>query len=501
MSPAQTSKEFVKGKYSLNKDGVLVFDYGKAYNNLGKWANPYFISVYSNALYADYLASGCTDEDLKKSIITQADYLLKSSENRDGMAVWPLPFPNSEYGLSAGWLSGIGQARIASTLQRAYAITGRKEFFETAHAGMGVYRRSLKEGGVVTNEGPVTWIEEAADPKGQSFKVLNGHITALAGILDFYQITGEQEWKNVFDRGVAAVVRDLPKFDLGYTTLYSLDFVHKPVIAPLNTYHRLHTSQMLWLYDVTDNGVFLDYASRFLSYIARDDHRTASSSTAPSTNGPEKANGHLTDPKAYWSAQAFPAWFRVDLDKPAQVSGFATVSPSAKGAPREFALSAMVGGKWEVVAAGENKQRNMLLSFKPVQASALKLDIFSDNGNHNVALQIGAPIRAKPTRIPIVNYCNFRIGEDGRIMHLSPLTGGGKFVIRCDGWMILPKGHARSITVVAGKPVEIEGSSGFSDWHPLGKSGGGKLSLPTADQFIRIELPRTARSLDRVTLK
>lgn len=251
-------------KFSLDSEGILVFDYGDKYGNLGKFRNPFFISNFANFAYQDYLKSGKTDEVSKSRFLKQAEYLLKAAVLSNDTARWEYPFPQRRYGLAKGWISGIGQSRIAGVLRRAHALTGRQEFIEMADKGMNVYLKPLTEGGVVTEVGNTTWIEEAPNPAGHSFKVLNGHITGLTGVADYYKITGDEKWKALFDRGVEAVRRDIPSFDLMHSSVYSLGFETEPYQPRRKNYHRLHTRQLLWLADETGDQWFTEWASRFM---------------------------------------------------------------------------------------------------------------------------------------------------------------------------------------------------------------------------------------------
>lgn len=272
-----------QGKFSLGADGVLLYDYADRYDGLGKWRNPFFISHYAHLLYGEWLKNARSAETKRKFLI-QADYLLKSAIRRGDTLVWTYPFKNKKYDLAPGWISGIGQSRIAGVLARAHGMTGREEFRDAARLAMNVYLKPLTEGGVTTDVGDTTWIEEAPDPKGRSFKILNGHITGLSGILDYYQITGDQVWKTVFDRGVAAVRRDIAQFDLGHTSLYALGYVDEPLKARRDTYHLLHIRQLLWLESVTGDPYFTEWASRFLSNLADPINRTDTARYAPVVN-------------------------------------------------------------------------------------------------------------------------------------------------------------------------------------------------------------------------
>ncbi|KAG0919593.1 hypothetical protein G6F32_016064 [Rhizopus arrhizus] len=111
---------------------------------------------------------------------------------------------------------------------------------------MRAYEHTITEGGVMVYEGDVAWLEEMADIKGNSFKVLNGHITGLAGILDYYAITKDEKWMAVVKRGVAAVKRDIPKFDAGFSSYYSLKMPSNArPIAPRVEYNALHVQRIV----------------------------------------------------------------------------------------------------------------------------------------------------------------------------------------------------------------------------------------------------------------
>ncbi len=279
----QSAEAFAKSKsFSVREDGVLVYDYGKKYGGLGKWPNPYFISKYAHFLYGEWLRS--KDDDKKRLFLIQADFLLHSATKRGDTLVWTYPFRNKEYDLAEGWISGIGQSWIAGVLARAHALTGREEFRDAAEKAMGVYLKPLEQGGVATPVGHTIWIEEAPDPSGHSFKILNGHISGLAGILDFYQITGAAVWKDIFDRGVEAVRQDIADFDIGYTSLYALGYVHAPLRARRDSYHFGHINQLLWLADTTGDEIFVKWASRFLFNLIDPINRSDSARYAPIVN-------------------------------------------------------------------------------------------------------------------------------------------------------------------------------------------------------------------------
>jgi len=310
-----TAENYSKSSgFSLNSEGILQYDYGAHHGGQGKWTNPFFVSDYALALYRDWLTSQCEDDSLKDKFLLQANWLASVAKIEGGIASWPFPFRDNNFDLDPGWISGIGQSRIAAVLLRADAVKFDPKLHEIALKALHAYDVPIDKGSVVTIDDEVTWIEEMADIKGRSYKVLNGHITGLSGILDFYEITGEKKWKSLYDRGVAAVKRDIPKFDAGFSSYYSLLMPSRVrPIAPLGNYNSLHVSQLLWMYEKTGDSLFLDYAMRFQAYENNSDVFTASSSIDAVRYGPSEVRAKYGN--SYWSVGVFPAWFEIATPK------------------------------------------------------------------------------------------------------------------------------------------------------------------------------------------
>lgn len=479
------------GEYSLDSAGILVFDYKTAYNNLGKYHNAYFISNYAAALYHDYLQSGCADSLLRQKFDLQANWLLEHGKHMRDMLLWTYDFPYPKYGLGAGWFSGIGQARIAGVLEREYALSGDAKYRAAAEAAMQPYLEDLRQGGAISRDNGVAWIEEAPDPEGKSYRILNGHITALSGILDFYQITGEQKWRDLFNQGVAAVARDLPKFDAGFTSFYSLDMVGADRFAAIHDYNALHVEQLLWLYDQVQSPEFLEWASRFEGYETAGNTYTASGSVDPVRHGPDQAGGFYGS--AYWSDAKFPAQLTVTLPKAAAISGVEIDGDGAKSTPRDFAITAETDqGNKELFSTKDNSQKLLRVQVDPpAVVSSITVMINKDNGNNNVALQAFVPIRAEPTYGAITNDCNWRTNLYEFFDHSGKMND---MPIRCNGWLILPTHDAKTVAGhVKAAPGSILNVS-FADrldgsWTkersvPVGTDG--SFEAPTEGAFARL---------------
>ncbi len=490
--------------FSLNDDGILQFDYGAAFNNLGNWADPFFDSNYALALYRDWLRTDCTDDKLKDQFLNQANWLAKGAEMRGDIAVWPYPFTDKNFDLAPGWVSGIGQSRIAGVLLRAEAITHERKFHDLAQAALKAYDVPIDKGGVVTIENDVTWIEEMADPKGRSFKVLNGHITGLAGIADFYAITGDQKWKIFYDRAVRAVKRDIGKFDAGFSTYYSLlmPSSQRP-IAPIGEYNALHVSQLLWLYNETGDGTFLEYASRYQAYELNADMFKASSSIDERAHGPDRLRARYGS--EYWSVGKFPAWLELETPSIENIKGLSIDMNLLSEAPSKFTVSAKVAGRWEV-QGGQDKVTSRYVDIifpEPVKTDAVRLDIADESGDGLVALRSVMLLRAEPQYAPLTNECNNSAANYH--YNISSAFDGDvstAMQISCDGWLLIPTRDAielRISTRGSSGSITAEETDDLNNWQSMNVSPEEKeVVLAPSKKFVRIHFPKDIEAINEI---
>ncbi|WZB75412.1 D-glucuronyl C5-epimerase family protein [Achromobacter insuavis] len=427
--------------FSLREDGVVLYDYGKAFNGLGKWADPFFNSNYALGLYRDYLASNCSDDSLREKFLGIADWMISEGKTRGDMLVWEYPFSDPNFQLEPGWISGIGQSRMASVLLRAHAVTGKDRYKAAAEAAMRAYEHTISDGGVMVYEGDAAWLEEMADIKGNSFKVLNGHITGLAGILDYYAITKDKKWMHLVERGVAAVKRDIPKFDAGFSSYYSLKMPSNArPIAPRVEYNALHVSQLIWMYENFGDPVFLKWAMRFHAYDMNNDQYSASSSIDPINHGPAALRGLYGD--HYWSASKFPVDVLIKLNHGERITGVALDVNTYQERPINFSVQARLLGKVvseKSVSANSEKNLDVLFD-SPISADEVVVT-FRDTADKDIlAIKSLMVLRAIPKYSAIANDCNFRIRgmEDPADYNLNDALnfGESQMITYCAGWVL-----------------------------------------------------------------
>lgn len=496
-----TAENYSKSSgFSLNADGILQYDYGAHHGGQGKWTNPFFVSDYALALYRDWLNSECQDDSLKEKFLLQANWLASVSKIEGDIASWPFPFRDNNFDLDPGWISGIGQSRIAAVLLRADAVKFNPKLHDIAIKALHAYDVPIDKGGVVTIDDEVTWIEEMADIKGRSYKVLNGHITGLSGILDFYDITGEQKWKLLYERGVAAVKRDIPKFDAGFSSYYSLLMPSRSrPIAPLGNYNSLHVSQLLWMYEQTADPLFLDYAMRFQAYEDNKDEFSASASIDPARFGPSEVRAKYGN--SYWSVGAFPAWFEIVTPTKEMISGVSIDIFDVAQMPKSFTVWAEINGVMKKVGdAPSVLSKSMDVVFRqPVLTNKVKIELPTAGEKKPAALRMAMLLRRDALRSAVANECNHTHSKKNNIFSYnvgSAFKGGGAAMsVLCDGWIISPiaKGNSLSVSVHGDSEIKFSGSNDLASWEPISSQReNGTYSAKIKYNYYKIEFKKDA---------
>jgi heparosan-N-sulfate-glucuronate 5-epimerase len=267
-----------KADYAGHYDGagIPMLNY---HGTIGLQYNPIAIAQWGLANYNCFCAAG--DEVRWKKTLRAADWLSANLEqNAHGLWVWNHHF-DWDYRdlLKAPWYSGLAQGQGVSLLLRAHADTDSADakYLRAAEKAFVALTRPIAEGGVLfVDEQNDLWIEEyLVDPPTH---ILNGFIWALWGVFDCWLSRADASAKEIFDRGVQTLVRNLDRFDTGYWSLYE-----QPERKPSRTrlkmlaspfYHRLHIVQLRVLSGLTGDTRFATVADRWEDYSRRRSNRT-----------------------------------------------------------------------------------------------------------------------------------------------------------------------------------------------------------------------------------
>ena len=270
-----------KADYAGHYDatGIPMLDYRGA---IGLQYNPIAIAQWGLGNYNRLSETG--DESRWRKTLQAADWLVANlQQNAHGLWVWNHHF-DWEYRdtLKAPWYSGLAQGQGISLLLRAHAHSRshseaeKYRYQSAAEKAFVTLTRPITDGGVLFEDvsednDKNLWIEEyLVDPPTH---ILNGFIWSLWGAFDFWLARGDAMAKEIFDRGVETLVRNLARFDTGYWSLYEQSGTRLKMLAS-PFYHQLHIVQLRVMFRLTGDARFAAVAERWQNYARRRSNRT-----------------------------------------------------------------------------------------------------------------------------------------------------------------------------------------------------------------------------------
>jgi heparosan-N-sulfate-glucuronate 5-epimerase len=252
-----------KADYAGHHDasGIPMLDY---HGRIGLQYNPIAVAQWGLGNYNLYRRSG--EALRKKKFHAAADWLCSNLEqNRFEVAVWTHHF-DWEYRtpLRSPWYSGLAQGQGISLLLRAAREASNPAYLNAAMRAFDAFLKSTSEGGITfTDEAGNLWFEEyLVSPPTH---ILNGFIWAAWGVRDFWLATGDQRAQELFARALHTLRTNLPRYDLGFWSLYEQSGTLLPMAAS-PFYHQLHIVQLQVLHRMTGDEIFARFAERWATY-------------------------------------------------------------------------------------------------------------------------------------------------------------------------------------------------------------------------------------------
>ena len=256
------------GHYDVN--GIPMLDY---HGQIGLQYNPIAVAQYGLGNYNLFIQE--KSEERRAKFLAAADWLVANlDQNAHGVWVWNHHF-DWEYRdtLKAPWYSGLAQGQGISLLMRAHAATLDPEYGKAARLAFESLLRSVDEGGVLfTDDRGDVWIEEyLVNPPTH---ILNGMIWALWGVYDHALATGDASARQLFDKVVLTLSKNLTQYDAGFWSIYEQSGTRlKMVASPF--YHRLHIVQLRIMHQLTGQRIFQEYVERWERYERSPTKRAA----------------------------------------------------------------------------------------------------------------------------------------------------------------------------------------------------------------------------------
>jgi len=188
------------------------------------------------------------------------------------------------------------------------------------------------------------------------------------------------------ESGIDAVANHLDLFDSGATGILSLNPHRDTHFIGRWGYNTFHTYQLLWLYGIRKNPIFLKYALNFSRYSYPGYKYAVLGSTDPVGHGPDKLN-YDGYPK-HWAHDQFPTWAEVDLSFIDEIHDVMIVAHSFESAPKDFIIQSSVDRqKWDTIGKfSDNTKKVFKTSFLPRPARYVRIIIKSTNGENNTRI-------------------------------------------------------------------------------------------------------------------
>lgn len=221
--------------------------------------NPTTVAIYALANLQLYLLGDKNALDRFKLACT---WLMSNGLKTKLGFILPLNFDHPIYGLKRGWISAMTQGLAISCFIRQYILNGNDLLLKLAQEAARPMIEEIKNGGVAYyDENGDIWFEEI--PTSPPPHILNGFIYGIVGLYDLYCHLKNDYIEDFIIKSINTLKKNIHRYDLGYWSKYQLN-PHLP--ASLN-YHKLHIRQLVFLYKISDEVIFKDYAAKFVSYM------------------------------------------------------------------------------------------------------------------------------------------------------------------------------------------------------------------------------------------
>ena len=248
----------------LDKNKVPIVDYGyQAGNNYGKQRNPLTIAVKANTYYEEF--SKTYKPNKKEYFFNCIHWLEESKIDKDNYSLWPYEFGATAYDVSLPFYSALAQTAIMVAFMHAFTITADEHYKIIADKALRSLEVPIEKGGVLVvdpNDGG-KWYEEIAfgGGKKQTPLILNGCLSSILYLHEYYKQTNSKEAKVLFDDGLIEIKRHLPDYDNGHWTNYDREghFAYD--------YHYIHVHQLQELYEITGDKEFKVYHDKWAAYF------------------------------------------------------------------------------------------------------------------------------------------------------------------------------------------------------------------------------------------
>ena len=231
----------------------IIFQY---FRGQGLQFHPLANFAKANALYNQCISGNgpCRRNRLR----TYLDELAAlGSTRRGGFLTWEYFFRFG--GGSPPWTSGMSQGTALQAFSRSARLLGNPRYARYARATLGAFSRWPGNGVRVNSSGGRHYLLYSFAP---GLRVLNGHLQAIIGLHDHWQVSGSTRARALYQAGSRSAQRELRRYDLGNWSRYAQGGGRAS-----REYHALVTLFLERHCQRTGHRTYCTYAKRFRGYL------------------------------------------------------------------------------------------------------------------------------------------------------------------------------------------------------------------------------------------
>jgi hypothetical protein len=117
------------------------------------------------------------------------------------------------------WVSGLAEGTALSAFSRAAVRLGEPRYFDAARGALGIFRTAPPSGVRKATQAGAHYLQYSFAP---DLRIANGFAQSLNGLHDFAALANDDEGRALFASGEAQLRDELPEFDTGAWSLYSV---------------------------------------------------------------------------------------------------------------------------------------------------------------------------------------------------------------------------------------------------------------------------------------
>ncbi len=240
------SKNPINHHLALDSNGVPI-QYLQAHT---PQYNPLFIARYAQQSYLEK-----DNPNKLKAFLATTDWLVDNAVKTDSTLINYYTFDYDSFQMKAPWASALAQAVIMNVLRNRSELMADSLYFDYSKKALNSLLPSYSNLTYEDETGELWFMEYPAE---KPYYVLNGMISVLLELSDYYKATGDTVASCLFDRGYDTLVEKLPQFDYKGFSYYDLS---GSLAGRL--YHQKHIRQLLDLSNVRAHPILTQYHKKW----------------------------------------------------------------------------------------------------------------------------------------------------------------------------------------------------------------------------------------------